>query len=170
VNLTISLVVIAMPLFSLTADRAVDLEKKLVLQASADAHGAQVGSEITPGPFNTKLVRAWIKDSYPGTGVYSAFVDEIGIAYGKRGSADFAEFVRKQGWLSTKPALADFIKLLDYAQYDAVLIVDHREKKPDLSCSGNVLVFRFRQGFFPSGTQKVMITIGSTGKALIAQE
>lgn len=149
--------------------RAEKLQKELEKLVAAKYKG-EVKSEIRQGPYETLLVRAWFPGAYPGTGVVSAFVDKTAVTYGIHGERDFADFVRAQGWLKREPEVEDFMKLLDFAQFEAVVMnMDHLEKAR-LSFRGEDLVLHFIRGFMPNGAYPTEVIVGKKGGVKVEQK
>lgn len=142
--------------------KAEKLQKELERAVAAKFKG-EVQSEIKPGPADTLLVRAWYPGAYPGTGVMSAFVAKNATSYGIHGERDFAEFVRAEGWLQREPDVHDFLKLADYAQFEAVVMNLEHLEKPVIKNEGRGLVLYFVRGFMPNGAYPTEVVVGKTG-------
>jgi hypothetical protein len=141
------------------------LEKEIVAKYKGDAK-----SEIRQGPFDTLLVRAWFPAAYPGTGVMAVMVDKTAVSYGIRGERDFADFVRAQGWLKTEPDVEDFMRVLDFAQFEAVVMNLSHLEAPTLKIEGDRLVLRFVRGFMPNGAYPTEVIVEKSGGVKIVQK
>lgn len=109
-----------------TPSKAVDAAKRRLVKVLTTAErGAKPRTDARPGPAGTVLVRAFIPDAYPGTGVAAGIVGPGGRLYGKHFDADLAELARRLGWKrGALPSAEDAVKALHYARYDALLAVD----------------------------------------------
>lgn len=142
--------------------KAERLQKQLETEVTAQYKG-EAKSEIRQGPFDTLLVRAWFPGAYPGTGVMAVMVDKNAASYGIHGERDFADFVRAQGWLKTEPEVEDFMRLLDFAQFEAVVMNLSHLEAPTLKIEGDRLVLRFVRGFMPNGAYPTEVVVEKTG-------
>ncbi len=145
------------------------LQKRLEQEVAAKYKG-EIKSEVREGPFQTLLVRAYFPGAYPGTGVMSAVVDKTAISYGIHGERDFADFVRAQGWLKAEPDVDDFMRVLDYAQFEAVVMNLSHLEAPTLRNESQGLVLRFVRGFMPNGAYPTEVIIQRTGGVKVIQK
>jgi hypothetical protein len=145
------------------------LQKRFEQEVAAKYKG-EVKSEVREGPFQTLLVRAYFPGAYPGTGVMSAIVDKTATSYGIHGERDFADFVRAQGWLKVEPDVDDFMRVLDYAQFEAVVMNMSHLEAPTLQNEGQGLVLRFVRGFMPNGAYPTEVIVAQTGGVKVIQK
>lgn len=149
--------------------KAERLQRQLEKEVTAKYKG-EAKSEVRQGPYDTLLVRAWFPAAYPGTGVMAVVVDKNALSYGIHGERDFAEFVRAQGWLKAEPEVEDFMRLLDFAQFEAVVMNLSHLEAPTLKIEGDRLVLRFVRGFMPNGAYPTEVVVEKTGGVKVVQK
>ncbi|MBN8222925.1 MAG: hypothetical protein J0L53_18570 [Spirochaetes bacterium] len=145
------------------------IEKQLEKEV-ATKHKGEVKSDVREGPFQTLLVRAYSPGAYPGTGVMSVIVARNAVSYGIHGERDFADFVRAQGWLKAEPDVEDYMRVLDYAQFEAVVMHLSHLEAPVLRLQGDALVLHFMRGFMPGGAYATEVVVAKTGPVKITQK
>jgi hypothetical protein len=149
--------------------KAEQLQRELTRVLSESGGKKKIHSESFPGPEGVYLVRAWEEGAYPGTRVVSTIVDRDGTSYGVHGQLDFSVFVRRRHWLRELPEVDEFMKLLDYAQFEAVLMVIRENDEPRLALEQGALVLKFTRGFIPNGRARTTIRIGTRGPLKIVE-
>lgn len=145
------------------------LQKRLEKEVAAKYKG-EVKSDVREGPFRTLLVRAYSPGAYPGTGVMSSLVAPDAVCYGIHGERDFADFVRAQGWLKAEPDVEEYLRVLDYAQFEAVVMHLSHLEPPSLRIEGEALVLRFIRGFMPGGAYATEVVVQKIGPVKVTQK
>jgi hypothetical protein len=98
--------------------------EKLKASLESQYPKAKVEKLEQPGPAQVTIVGAKLHHAPPGGGVRCVLVDAGDVSYGKHGEKTFADFVRGRGWLTNPPPIDDFLRLLNAAQYDGVVMLE----------------------------------------------
>lgn len=132
------------------AERAAErLQKALTAQAP----GQPIDTRSEPGPLDTTVVTAVVRDAYPGSGVFRVVLDAKGHSYGAHGERNLAELARARGWLARPPSVEALVKLVSAAQFEGLLMLDDASA-PKLERRDGGLALELVRRRMPSGARE----------------
>lgn len=120
---------------------------------AAQAPGKPIDTRSEPGPLDTTVVTAAVRDAYPGSGILRVVLDAKGRSYGAHGERSLAELARTRGWLARPPSVEALVKLVSAAQFDGLLMLDDASP-PKLERRDGGLALELVRRRMPSGARE----------------